>query len=294
MPTNANERLATERLNLSTLRPGYLVSLKTSVKGNVSYLKEEIEPDHKTRSGARKASWKTERTIADAEEHTKASQLRMKARLAIVSVCARSEFGLLCPEGKIAELVEAIKDTRRMVDAFNRRSKLTTVGFYVISGKIARDDVEAARAINSEMRELLKNMADGVKNMDVKKVRESANKTRSIMEMLQPEAAGKAGVALKAARTAARKIVKAGEDAAQEIDREAIKAITSARTAFLDLSEPDAAEEEPAPTRARAENRQLDLIEDTELTTVTGRTPSEAPAQNTRPKKGSRRQPVEA
>lgn len=273
MPRQTNEQVANARLNLSTLRPGYLVSLKTSVRGNVSYNKEVIEAEHKTRNGAQKAKWQTERIIEDPEEHIKASQVRMKARATVAAVCAISEFGLLCPETNIPKLIEAIAEARRQVDAFNRRSKLTTVGVYVISGKIARDDVEAARAINSEVRELLKSMTEGVKNLDVKVVREAANKARNLGSMLTPEAAEKIKGAIEAARGAARKITKAGETAAQEIDREAIKKITQARSAFLDL-----VDDAPEVGRPAASARAVDLTEETVTVGArTGRATSRAP-----------------
>jgi hypothetical protein len=59
-----------------------------------------------------------------------------------------------------------------------------------------------------------------------------------------------------AARGAARKIVKAGEDAAQEIDREAIKTITEARTAFLDIDTEPAETSAPVPV-----GREVDIDE---------------------------------
>lgn len=291
-------------IDQSTLRPGFLIGLKTSVRGNVSYAKETIEPEHKTRSGAQKAKWQTERTIADPEEHKLASQARMKARQVISSVCAVSAFGLLCPESEMPKLELAVKEARRVVGIFNRKARLTTVGVYVISGRIARDDVEAARAIKSEVRDLLKQMKDGVENLDVEAVRAAANRARNIGSMLTPAAAGKIKGAIEAARGAARKIVKAGETAAVEIDRTAVAAITAARTAFLDVQEEA---EEAAMGAPEVETRAIDLDPEAELPSEappepetpsapiprrrsgeTGRAPSEAPARTNKPKKGKR------
>lgn len=248
-------------LAVSTLRPGFLIGLKTSVRGNVSYQKETIEAEHRTRNGAEKAKWQTERTISDPEEFKKANQVRMKARQIIGSVCANSAFGLLCPESQLPQLELAIKDARREVARFNRTATLTRVSVYVISGRIARDDVEAMRAINSEVRDLLKSMSDGVKNLDVEAVRGAANRARNIGSMLSPEAADKIKSAIETARGAARKIVKAGETAAQEIDREAIRAITQARTAFLDIDDADA----PEIASPDAEARAIDLHTEEEV-----------------------------
>jgi uncharacterized membrane protein YkoI len=44
-------------------------------------------------------------------------------------------------------------------------------------------------------------------------------------------------IAIEAARKAAREIVKAGEVAEIEVDRQAMRKITEQRTAFLDLDE---------------------------------------------------------
>lgn len=252
---NANALYAT------TLRPGYLIGLKTSVRGNVSYRKETIEAEHRTRSGAEKAKWQTERTIDDPEEFKKANQVRMKARGIILSVCAQSAFGALCPENKLEQLKLAIKDAQREADRFNRRAQLTRVSVYVISGRIARDDVEAARAINSEVRDLLRTMKEGIEGLDVTAVRNAANRARSLGSMLSPEAADKLKGAVSTVRGAARKIVKAGEAAAQEIDREALRAIAQARTAFLDIDTGDEAEI----ATPDAEAREIDLHTEEEV-----------------------------
>lgn len=233
---NAPERLA---LPISTLRPGYLVSLRTLVSGNVTYSKEIIEAEHKLRSGAEKKKWQTERTITDPEEYKKAEALRLKARVMISSICARSVFGLLCPADKLQELNEAEIEATRLVNIFNRRAKLTNIGVYVVKGEIARDDIQAARAIKGEVREILAAMGEGVKNLDVATIRDNANRLKNIGSMLSPEVADQIKEVIDKGRSAARKIVKTGEDVAQEIDREAVRAIREARTAFLDIDMPD-------------------------------------------------------
>lgn len=242
----------TANLPVSTLRPGFLIGLKTSVRGNVQYQKQVIEAEHRTRSGAEKAKWQTERTISDPDEFKKANQARMKARQIIGSVCAVSAFGLLCPEAELPKLELAIREARREVDRFNRRATLTRVAVYVISGRIARDDVEAARAINSEVRDLLQTMSEGVKNLDVAAVRQAANKARNLGSMLSPDAAEKLKGAVVTVRSAARKIAKAGETAAQEIDQEALRALAQARTAFLDIEGGSDAEIAAPDAEARA------------------------------------------
>jgi hypothetical protein len=219
----------------STLRPGLLVSLKTSVRGNVSYNRRDLENDNDGKTAT--AKWETERTIADAKEHEAAQKARSKAVSLVRAVCAKSAFGLLCPENAAEELDEAIADARKITDAFNSKAKLTRVSVYVIAGRVAADDVEAVKSINSEIKDLLADMERGLANCDVKVVRDAANKAKNVGMMLSADAQARVQIAIETARASARKIVSAGEQAAQEIDKRAIRKITEMRTAFLDLDE---------------------------------------------------------
>ena len=224
-------------MKTSTLRPGLLVSLKTSVRGNVSYSKQVIEAEHRLETGEEKARWEMVRTIVDPDEHEKAKKARSKAASLVRSVCALSAFGLLCPEADAGKLEKALEAARKVVDDFNDDAKLSRVGVYVISGRIAADDVEAVKAINSEIKELLETMAQGVATLDVKAIRDAASRAKEIGQMLSPDAQARVTIAVETAREAAKKIVKAGETAAREVDESAVRKITEQRTAFLDLDD---------------------------------------------------------
>lgn len=237
-------------MQTTTIRPGLLVSLNTNVTGNVEYSKQTIESEHTTDDGARKAKWETERTITDPAEYEEAIKLRGKTRGLITAICARSSFGLLCPQDNADELSAAIAQAQQLAQDFNSRAKMTRVSVYVIAGRIAADDVEATRAINSEVRDLLNRMEDGVRRLDVETIRDAANRAKSIGGMMTPEVTARLQVAIDSARSAARTIVKAGEAAAVEIDYRAIRAITESRTAFLDLD--DAKPMEAATVTGRA------------------------------------------
>jgi hypothetical protein len=50
-------------MQTTTLRPGLLVSLKTSVTGNVLYARRDVEQEHTLDDGAKSATWETERTL---------------------------------------------------------------------------------------------------------------------------------------------------------------------------------------------------------------------------------------
>jgi hypothetical protein len=237
----------------TTLRPGLLVSVKTSISGNVTYNKRELEAEQINVDGVLHAKWETEKTILDAAEHEKATKVRSKARSLIGSVCANSAFGLLCPESASDDLEKAIAEARKLCEQFNDESQLTRVKFYVITGRIAPDDVEAVRAINSEVRELLASMEEGVAKIDVKAIRDAADRAKQLGSMLSADAQARIQIAIDAARSAAKKIVKAGEQAAIEIDRRTLSTLAEARTAFLDI---DAQGEIGTPA---AEGRAIDL-----------------------------------
>lgn len=244
----------------STLRPGLLVSLKTSISGNVKYVSTDIERERLTADGKLRAKWETERTIEDPDEFTRAQKVQSKMGSLIRSICAKSAFGLLCPNDKASELDAAVAEARKLADAFNASATLTRVRLYVIAGRIAQDDVEAVRAINSEVRDLLRDMEQGVANLDVERIRDAASKAKQLGSMLSPAAAARIQIAIDSARSTARRIVAAGEAAGLEIDRSTLQRINEARTAFLDLDDTGRPIEAPVAT-ARAIDMEPTVIE---------------------------------
>lgn len=235
---------------VTTLRPGLLVSLKTSLVGNVVYDKETINGEYKTEEGALKSKWQTEKTVIDPDEHAAAVKVRSKASSLIRSVCARSAFGLLCPADKAKELEQAIAAAREEIGNFNAAASLSRVYVYVITGRIEPNDAEAVRAINSEVRDLLADMETGVKNIDPIAIREAASRAKNLGSMLSPDAAARIQIAIDAVRSTARKIVQAGEQTAIAADDVAFRRINEARTAFLDLDDAKEIGETVAESRA--------------------------------------------
>jgi hypothetical protein len=223
-------------MQTSTLRPGLLVAVTTSIRGNVRYRTTDLGTTV-TVDGAEESRWETERHVTDKAEQERATKARSLARSAVQSVCAQSAFGLLCPEFKRDALDAAITEARRIVDEFNADASVTRVAFNVLAGRIAPDDAEAIRAINAEMSDLMATMAEGMRNLDVKVIRDAANRARSVGQMLTPEMQERVQDAIDVARKTAREAVKAAETGAQEIDRAAINKIMESRTAFLDLDE---------------------------------------------------------
>lgn len=224
-----------------TLKPGLLVSLKSTVKGGVAYRKIDLEAAHLDETGAEVARWETTREITDPAEFERATKARGLARSAITAVCCATSHGLLCPEADEDKLDAAIKDARAIADLFNAPATCSHVEVYVIVGRIAQNDVEAARAIGAEIRELLDAMRTGIAAADPSAIREAANKAKNLGAMLSADVAGQVSAAIIEAREAARAIVrrveKAGETAAAVVADCSTARIDGARFAFLDLDD---------------------------------------------------------
>lgn len=238
-------------MKTSTIKPGVLVSLKTTLSGGVNYKRVDLDPDHATDTGGRLARWETVREIVDANEYEQATAARSLARGAVVKVCHASSFGLLCPSEREPQLIEAIADANRIADAFNVSANQTRVDVYVLVGRVASDDVEAVKAISSEVRDLIETMQLGIKQADPEVIREAANKARMIAGMLSDEVSGKVAEAINEARKTARAIVKrvekAGEDAAGVVAICNMEKLDAARFAVLDLDGDGTAVESVAP-----------------------------------------------
>jgi len=220
---------------ITTIRPGLLVGLKTQVRGGVHYDRRDLE---ESQDGAEKR-WETLRTIEDPAEHEAAGKVRQQACSTIRRVCAATSFGLLCPDDKEAELDAAIASARRMASAHNLGASTTEVRVFVLKGRVASSDAEAARAIAADMAELIATMQTGIRSMDPAAIRDAAARARVAAAMLGDAEKGRVeravDVARKAARTIVRRIEKAHEDVAlvmRELESEAIQPL---RMTYLDF-----------------------------------------------------------
>jgi hypothetical protein len=245
-------------ITTSTLRPGLLVALKTTVVGNVRYSKTVIQGDTEDADGGLVARWETERHIADRKEHEEAGRVRSRARKQIARICSLTAFGLVCPEYRAPDLNEAVDNARAEVDAFNANAKLTRIDFAILTGRVAADDVEAIRAINSEVRDLLASLEQGVRNLNPEAIREAASRVRSVSQLLSNDAREQVSSAIEAARATAKQLAKATETAAVEVDQQALQAIAQARTAFLDI-DGDAADVQAPQADARAVEFEIEI-----------------------------------
>ncbi len=129
-----------------------------------------------------------------------------------------------------------------LVSVFNASAKTARVDVYVLKGRIAESDSEAARAISGELRELLDTMKTGITDADVTAIRDAANKAKKLGGMLDAETGRKVSAAIEEARSVAREIVKrvvADSDSVTDFVLTVnLEALHQARFAFLDLDGP--------------------------------------------------------
>jgi hypothetical protein len=235
--------------DVRTLRPGLLVSLKTSIGGgNVRYERRDVEDLHVDQdTGSLRSVWETARTVVDPDEHAAAVKVRGKVRSLVTGICTQSNFGLLCPNDREPELKAAVAEGRKLAWEFNKDAQHTQIATNVIYGRVAQDDYEAVQAISAELQQLVLTINDGVDQLDPKKIRDAAQKMRDTGQMLSTDVKLKVDEIVATARKTARKIAKAGEQAAAELDAAALEKLRAARTAFLDLEadEPNEGQADP-------------------------------------------------
>jgi hypothetical protein len=238
------------------MKPGVQVILSTKIRGGTEYTKETLEYPTRQIDGAMESEWITRKRIEDPDEWERASKTRDKARSLIGSVCAKTEGGLLCPLENKAELIERIDEAKQLVGAFNQTAVYSHVKLHVYPLEVRADDVEATRAIFSEIEEFMADMAEGMAELDTKKVRAICDKAVNLNRMLDGEASEKLELVVKVARAACTRIVKAGGEIGGEMERNTIRLIKSARTQFLDVESPSTTVARPVSTGAA---RALDL-----------------------------------
>lgn len=255
-----------------TIKPGLLVSLKCPIAGGTSY--RQLQLDHAADGARDIARWETERTIEDADEHARAVKVRTTIRTAITRLCASTDFGLICPPSRAADLDAAVIAGRRLAAEFNAGARFDQISVRVIKGRIASTDEESARAIADEIGSLLGAINAGIDKLDPKAIREAAAKARELEALLGDAEAAKVGAAVEAARVAAREITrrvgKKGEEAATVLADIQRGAIESARIAFLDFV-PVVREVEALPAVVVQRFADLDLSDDAPVVLTSSR-----------------------
>jgi hypothetical protein len=239
-------------IKTSTMKPGLLVALRTSVTGNARYLKRVLNEGTTDSMGRLHEEWQTEKIVSDPEEYKAANVIRGRACGWVVTACVQTSFGLLCPEGNVDNMERAYSDALHEVNRFNENAKVTRINLNMVTGRIANNDAEAIRAINVEVKGLIEEMTGAVEKLDVTAIRNAAVRAKNVSKMLTPAAEERLGEAIKTARGVATRLNKAGEQAAVAVDKEAVAALMRARAEFLDLDDDVAIEASGVAPDARA------------------------------------------
>lgn len=223
-----------------TMKPGYLVCLKTYVRGGVEYFKED--EDHKTKGNRDVKTWRTTRIVDDKKELERATKCRNAAMNGIRRQCTDTPFGLICTKDNRSDLKAAVKKARKSVDAFNEDAKHISVLVHVLIGRIAGDDEEAIRAMNEELKDSVLTMKQAIREMNPAAVRAAALKAKRLASIIDDEAnAKKVSKAVKAARAAAsviaRDVEKGGQKASKVLKKLDTKAIDALRFGVLDVDD---------------------------------------------------------
>lgn len=255
--------------NASTIRPGYLVSVKTSIKGGVQYQREDLETGLPVEDGQEVTEWKTTKIVENVEEAERAAKVRSKARQMIEKVCIKTAFGPVCPLDQVGALDALVANARKLVEDANATFSHTRVGIYVLKGEVKSNDAEALRSITQEASELVAQMDSGIKEFNAEKIRDAATRARELSAMLGDETKAKIDGAIEQARKAARMIVKRieteGEDRAIVLADIQRGQIESARIAFLDMSGETNAVTEASPSIAPQRFADLEIGQQLEM-----------------------------
>jgi len=234
----------------ATIKPGFLISIKTTCHGGVQYSRVDMGTEHEG-SGRETSEWQTTRVIEDKTEHERSVRVRAACSNMLRLACISTPFGSICPEEKIDEFMGIYGDARKLADDFNATSQSIRITINMMRGRIASDDQEAVRSMISEMRELAQTMSAAISSGDVKAIREAAGMAKRMGGMLDESAESAVSEAVKAARKAAREIVKRvekkGEKLEEVIGEQNTQPIDQMRMAFLDLeANLENASDEPA------------------------------------------------
>lgn len=245
------------------IKPCYLVSLKSTITGGVSYQRVDLDKDES--GGTETLRWETTRVIDDKAEHERATQVRNKATGVIRRVCYLTSFGLICPLDKGEEFDEAVKEARRIEDEFNQGAVHSRVSVYILKGQIASSDEEAARALAAEVTSLIAEMQRGIEQLDVEGVRTAARKAREMAATFDEEQSRVLNEAIvqarKAASTILRRVEKKGEKADVVLSEIKRNELDKARAAFLDYSEQTQPETDAVPAVQKQRFADLDVSE---------------------------------
>lgn len=218
------------------VRPGLLVSMRTSIKGGVSYRREDLV-DEIEGEGTR-TEWKTEKKVENADEYTRARRLRARVVTLIGGACVKTAFTYICPLENEALLDERIAEAQAACDAFNEEAVHSQVTFDLMRGRYMEDTKETVQAVRREIHELLEELNSALKAGEVQSIRDVAARATQMGRLLEEGTEARSALerAVKESRRVAGQLVKRikeGADAVAEVLAGAnVSLIATARHTF--------------------------------------------------------------
>jgi len=226
-----------------TMRPCYLVVIRTEVEGGPKYTHEPISSTEGGEDTPAVKKFLTTAITQDPEEYKRANQVRGKARGIVESECLASNvFGHILPLTKKDALDAAVKEAEERIEYFNAGSKTCHISLHVTTGMIAESDEKATKAMAAEMRGIMESIEAGISEADVKKIRAGADAAKEAGAALDEATSRKVTAAVEEVRSIAnqiaKKLVRKATDTAEFVQKVQLKAFKEARFSFLDFEEP--------------------------------------------------------
>lgn len=239
------------------VRPGIFPNIRTSV---IDKYYGATDKDHQVLVDRIRADGCSERKTqnttvrVDPEEWDLATKARSKARSLVVSVCAKTPWGLIADLDREDELAGAFLMARAQVDDFNAESTHYEVKASWFPGITTGTDASEAANVRVEVIDMVNRLDAALKSADVRNIRKiCGDELRQVNMLLDPDIEQHKAVKalIRRAQETARALVKAGEDNADavvEVLRDAdMSPVAAARAQFATapVSVPAAVPESP-------------------------------------------------
>jgi peptidyl-tRNA hydrolase len=246
-------------MKTQTLKPGLLVALSVRMSGGITY--DRVDISEVSEGGTLIRKWQTTSTIIDQAEYEAAGKRRDDIRGIIKKCCLQTAFGLICTLDKQPQLEAAIDQARAEAAGWNATASYNKIAVDVLPAIIARDSEAAAKAITSEVRDLLQEMRTAVQAAAPDEIKKACTKAKAIGQMLSESLQEDVDKAIAQARSIARRIVqrveKEGAKAAEVLAECNTAAIDQARFTFLQLAPEDAPALDSGDTMPAADPQQF-------------------------------------
>ena len=208
---------------------GWVLNLRSKVVGGAEYDRKQIGLEEAGATppadGEEVRAFQTVARVADPEEYKRAKAVRGKAVAKIWYGCTFTEFGLFCPEDKIAELKVKVAEARAEVAAFNKGARHSRVVLRVLPSRVLPEE---SGDVALEVEEAAAEMEAVAESDDVVATRKAALRVQGLTTILTASLADNIMGKVRAARAAANAVAAEKRAAEAKAKVKAGKAATKA------------------------------------------------------------------